>query len=125
MLDIRRQFLKRRDRQRQAGDHARLPRDHDGVGLGRFRDGGNRGDVAGAAEIFIQRALHGLVDGERRQKGFRMQERGWCCHDARFHSGDHGCGDRAAERSDSDAAIFRAAASVVMVRCASAGFSVG
>jgi len=40
-------------------------------------------------------ALHGFVDRERRQKGFRMQERGCCCHDAcfqhaYFQSGVHG-----------------------------------
>jgi hypothetical protein len=73
-VDIRRQSLKRRDRQRQSGDHACLPRDHDGMGLGRFRDGGDRGDVAGAAEVFVQRALHGLVNDERRQKRFGIQQ---------------------------------------------------
>ena len=36
-----------------------------------------------------------------------------------------GCAVRAGARSASDAAISRAAASVVMVRCASAGFSAG
>ena len=71
--DIRRQFLKRRDRQWQSGDHARLPRHQDGVGRSCLRDGGDRGDVAGAAEILVQRALHGLVDDERRQKRFRVQ----------------------------------------------------
>ena len=125
-VDIRRQLLKRRNRQRQSGDHAGLPRDQDGVGLGCFRNGGDRGDVAGAAEILIERALHRLVDGERRQKRVRMQQRGWCCHDARSRSGDHRLRRvRAGARSASDAAISRAAASVVMVRCASAGFSAG
>ena len=78
--DIRRQFLKRRNRQRQSGDHSCLPRDQDGVGVGCFGDGGDRGDIAGAAEIFVERALHGFVDGERRQKGVRLQERGCGYH---------------------------------------------
>ena len=44
------------------------------MGPGRLRDGGDRGDVAGAAEILIERALHGLVDGERRQKRFGVEQ---------------------------------------------------
>jgi hypothetical protein len=75
-IDIRRQRLKRRDRQRQAGDHARLPCDQDGMGLRCFGYRGNRGDVTGAAEVFVERAPHGVRDDERRQKRFRMQERG-------------------------------------------------
>jgi hypothetical protein len=73
-VEIRRKLLKRRDCQWQAGDHARLPSDQDGVGLGGFGYGGNRGDVAGAAEIFVQRALHGIGDGKRRQKRFGMEQ---------------------------------------------------
>ena len=69
-------FLKYRDRERQARDHAGLPRDHHGMGVGRFRDGGHRGDIAGAAEIFVEGALHGLVDGERGQEGVGVQQRG-------------------------------------------------
>ena len=40
-------------------------------------------------------------------------------------SGDHRLRGRAGRGSDSDAAISRAAASVVMVRCARSGFSAG
>ena len=75
-VDIRRKLLERRNRERQAGDHARLPRDQDGVGLGCLRYGGDRGDIAGAAEVFVQRALHGICDDQRRQKRFGMQEQG-------------------------------------------------
>ena len=74
--DVGRQFLKHRNRQRQSGDHAGLSRHQDGMGVGCFRDGGHRGDIAGASEIFVEGALHGFIDHERRQEGFRMQERG-------------------------------------------------
>ncbi len=45
------------------------------------RDGGDRGDVAGAAEIFIERALHRLVDDKRRQEriGVQQRSRGHVC----------------------------------------------
>jgi hypothetical protein len=64
-LDVRRQLLQRRQRQRQTGDDARLARDEDGLRLGGFRDCRERGDVAGAAEILVERAMHGLIDGKR------------------------------------------------------------
>ena len=62
--DVRRQPLKYRDCERQSCDYAGLPCHHHGMGVGRLRDGGHRGDVAGAAEILIEGAMHGLVDGE-------------------------------------------------------------
>jgi hypothetical protein len=51
-----------------------MPRDQDGMGVGRLGDGRDRGDVAGAAEIFLQRAMHGLVDDERRQERFGIEQ---------------------------------------------------
>ena len=73
-LDVGREFLECRDRERQARDHAGLARDHDRAGRRVFRDRRNRGDVAGAAEILVERAVDGLVDRKRRQERFGMQQ---------------------------------------------------
>jgi len=70
-------------------------------------------------------ALHGFIDRQQRQEGFGVQERGGGCHDAVSSQAVIGCGERTGARLADDAAISRAAASVVMVRCASAGFSAG
>jgi hypothetical protein len=43
----------------------RISGDQDRMGMGRFRNGRDRGDVAGAAEVFIECAMHGFVDDER------------------------------------------------------------
>ncbi len=116
---------KRRDRERQARDHARLPRDQDRMRLGRLRDGRHRGDVAGAAEVFVERALHGRIDRKRRQEGVRVKQRGWCGHDGSIGQAIIGCASRAGASSVSCSAIARAFASVVIVRWASAGISAG
>jgi len=72
----------------------------------------------------MQRTLHGFVDHERRQKGFGCESEADVVTirapvrrslAAQFAPG---------ARSERDAAISRAATSVVMVRCASAGLSV-
>jgi hypothetical protein len=47
------------------GDHAGVARDHDRVRGGIFRNGRDRGHVAGAAKIFGQRARDDVVDLER------------------------------------------------------------
>ena len=72
-VDIGRKLLKCRDGQRQPGDHAGLPRDQHSMGLRFFRNSSDGSDVAGAPEIFVQRALHGFVDGERRQERFGVE----------------------------------------------------
>ncbi len=73
-VDVGRELLQRRQRQRQAGDHAGLAGDQDGLRLGRLRDRRKRGDVAGAAEILVERAMHGLVDRKRRQEGVGIEQ---------------------------------------------------
>jgi hypothetical protein len=73
-LDVGRQFLQRRQRQRQSGDHAGLPRHEDGLRFGCFRDRRKRGDVASAAEILVEGAVHGLVDRKRGQEGVGIKQ---------------------------------------------------
>ena len=72
-VDVGREPPERGRDQRQAGDRAGLARDHDGA---RRRAGGNgrdRGHVAGAAEVFGERALDRGVDLERRQEAFGIE----------------------------------------------------
>ena len=62
---------KRRSRERQAGDHAGLARHHDGAGRRVLRDRRDRGDVAGAAEILVERArtASSITSGDRKASG--------------------------------------------------------
>ena len=60
-LDLRRQPAERRFDQRQARDHAGLARDDDGAAARILRHRRDRGDVAGAAEVFLERARHRLL----------------------------------------------------------------
>ena len=73
--DFRREPAKRRRDQRQAGDHAGLARDDDGAAAGVLRYGRDRGDVAGAAEVFLERARHRRFDFERRDEGVGAKKR--------------------------------------------------
>ncbi len=61
--------------QRQAGDAAGGTRHHDGTRLRILRHGRDRGDVAGAAEVFGERTRHRVVDLERRDEGVGAIER--------------------------------------------------
>ena len=63
-----------RGRDRQPGDHAGLARRHHGTAARALRNGRNRGEVAGPAEIFGKRAHDGLASiasGERNASGQR------------------------------------------------------
>ena len=61
-------------------DRAGLARDHDGARARAFRNGRDRGDVAGAAEVLGERARDCGVDLERRQEGVGAEQGG--------HAGD-------------------------------------
>ena len=76
-LDLACKLGKSRGHERQPRDHARLARDHDCARRRVLRDGGDRGDVAGAAKILGERARDRGIDLERRQEGIRA-EKGAC-----------------------------------------------
>jgi hypothetical protein len=77
--DPGRELLKRRGDQRQAGDHAGGARDHDRVRRRVLRNGRDRGDVAGTAEILGQCARDHRVDLQRREEGVGAEQ--GCGHD--------------------------------------------
>jgi hypothetical protein len=62
--------------ERQAGDHARLARDHDRARARACRDGRDRGHIPGAAEVLGERARDHRVDLERRQEGVGAEQGG-------------------------------------------------
>ena len=70
--DLRRQAAEGLDRKRQASDHACLSRHQRRTGLCSLRDRRDRGDVAGAAEIFLERDTDGALDRQRREESLRM-----------------------------------------------------
>ncbi len=74
-FDVGRQPAECRDDQRQAGDHAGFARVEHGAAVGILRHRCGRGDVAGAAEIFLERAVHRRFDLERGQKRVGAQKR--------------------------------------------------
>ncbi len=57
----------------EAGDGAGLARDELGAGAGARGQGRGRRDVAGAAQVLVERAAHRLVDDERRDGGAGSQ----------------------------------------------------
>jgi len=70
------ELAERRRRERQAGDDAWLARRQDRARACSLRHGGDRGDVAGAAEVFVERAFDGGFNDERREKGIGAEEGG-------------------------------------------------
>ena len=61
------------------GDHASLARDHDRARRRVLRNGRDRGDVAGTAEILGQCARDHRVDLQRREEGVGAEQ--GCGHD--------------------------------------------
>ncbi len=68
-LDVGRQPAERGGGQRQSGNHAGLPGIEHGAARRVLRHRGDRGDVAGAAQVFLERARHRRFEFERREKG--------------------------------------------------------
>ena len=74
MVDVGRELLEARGDERQAGDHAGFARHHDGARLGVFRNGRDRCDIAGPAEVLGESARDDGIDFERRQEGVGAEQ---------------------------------------------------
>ena len=100
-LDIGRQSAECRGDQRQPGDHAFLARGNDGAAAGVLRHRCDRGDIAGAAKVFLQRARHRRFDFQRRQESVGAQKRHGQRYDMRLRYGQH-CPGKSLVRSQED-----------------------
>ena len=73
-LDIRSKPAEAGGRKRQPGDGAGLPRHHHGPARRAGRNGRNRGDVAGAAEVLGERSRHRVLDLQRRDEAAGVEQ---------------------------------------------------
>ena len=96
-LDLGRKLAEASGGERQPRDGAGLPRHHDGAAWRAGWDGGDRRDVAGAAEILGQRPRDRVLDLQRRDKAAGIEQ-------GLFDQGfrrpcQHGCTPRTSYRS--------------------------